>query len=485
MSTTTVSYQSTSQDVELEDLRRREAAAREAARRAAERAEQERRRAEEVRRRIERANAQVAEADENFQRIVAKLDEAASRLPDLTLSAPRLPVLSDDIAQDPARLEVFAQNLQARIERFERQVDEAIDLAERLLQRRIAKAEAWQRSTDLEQQFAQRIDACKTMAARLGRVFNDVVVSARPDSDIELEEVEEYEQALRAQVDALNAQHADLSARLEVRARAATLAGPAVDARDATAAIAEYDDARRSAAREALLRHRDAAMRESRLTAECLSRATCNLIDEALEEAHLQDQRSRVTRWIAQEKQRRDGIERSLALLQSVPELVQDDALLSRRWVVLSGRLQRIAGGLEAFRPDVDREYEQLRCDARRLVNNAYASADWVERMRDEDFEVYEREDGAGLLVVDLDHPEVWLEASQKLAEDGGILTILELKTDTAPADEAQVTNVVCSRLDEVAGKRTPKVATQAEELERKQRITRAIRPAIKRDSSA
>ncbi|MCB1628672.1 MAG: hypothetical protein KDI48_13185 [Xanthomonadales bacterium] len=485
MSTITGSYQSTSEDAELEELRRKEAQAREAARIAAERAERERRRAEAERRRVERSHAAIAERNEQFQRVVAKLDEAAGRLPDLELSAPRLPVLGGDVAGEADRLETFAQDLAERVQRFERKVDAAIAQAEYLLQRRIAKAEAWQRCADLEQQCKHLAGASQDLVERLGRSDSAPVLPTRPQAEAELEAVLAYEAVVREGLATLGTHHAELNARLQARERAAELAGPAVTARSAATALQDFDDVRRNSARQALLRHRDERLDEAELEFGQLPAALRDLLDGAVEDAHLQDQRSRVTRWIAQEKQRRDGIERALALLQRVPDLVHDDATLSRRWSVLSARLQGIAGGLEAFGPDVDREYEQLRRDARTLLNGHYASADWVERMRGQGFEVYEREDGAGLVVVDLDHPGIWLEGIEQRAEDGGVLTTLELKTDAAPADEAQVTDAVCSKLREVAGKITPKVASQSEELERKQQITRGIRPAIKRGSSA
>ncbi len=482
MSTTTVTYDSTTLDIAIADLRRIEAEARAAARKAAREAERERRREEQERQRIERASTAIAQHEESFQRAVATLDEAARRLPDLMLVAPKLPVLGSDFAGDLAQLEAYAKQLQTSVTRFEQQLHAAIEHATNLLQRRIAKAKAWQHCLDMEQQHAQRQEACAALAAHLGHPFTAMAVPERPGTDAELESVQTYEKALQSQLEALGKEHAELCSRKAARSRAAALAGPTVVAEQGTASLKRYETERREAARSALLKHRDETLQEFGLTMEQLPDSVCNLIEGALEDAHLQDQRDRITYWIAHEEQRRSGVTRVLEVLQCAPDLVHDDRYLGHRWSVLSGRLQRIAGGLEDFGPDVDREYEQLQSDAARLRGKAYASVDWIQRMREEDFEVLERDDGNGLYIVDLTHPEVWLEVSEPLEAEGALVRELNINADTTQADEAGVTDSVCKRLAKVAGKTSPQVKSDSVEIERDRHIKRRTRPAKKRE---
>jgi hypothetical protein len=479
MSTTTVSMRSTTRDAEIEELRRREAEARKAARRAAQRAEEQRRREEALRRRIAAANRIIADEESRFQSVVARLDAAARRLPDLALKAPELPALSSGIAQDPARLEAYAAALKAEVENFSRRLDGAIAEAERLLERRLKKAAAWRTAADLERQMEWCAQASREAAARLRETLAIVALPAKPHPEAELEVVEAYVAALRRNLEALNRQHASLCARLEARERAVALGGSRVQSQDAAEAHARHEAERVAAAQAALRAHLQARLAAADLALEDLPEGLRGLIDDALAQAHCQDQRERITRWIAREKQSRDGVRRALELIGNTPDLAHDDPRLARRWESLLAQLQRIASGLEAFTPGIEREYAQIQADARRLLSTAFTKADWVQAMSEQGFEIFERADGEGLIVVDLDHPEVWLEATPLEAERGGFAAVLELKTDAeSPKDEAQVTDSICAKLAQAAGGAKPDVKTEAEVIERKSRITRGRRPA-------
>lgn len=461
MSTTTVSVRSIARDIEIKELRRREAEAREA-----------------NRRRIGVAHQTIAMQESHFQSAVARLDAAASRLPDLELSAPNLPALSGDIANNPARLEAYASQLTAEVAQFERRLNAAIAEAERQLARRIAKAAAWRSAANLEQQLDLRTQASLEIAIRLKEGVTFASSPEKPHAEAELEEVEAYVTALRLQLEHANHLFASLRARAAVRTRASALAGTQVATQSADAAHVRHEENQIATAQAVLRSHLDSALSNSGLRRNDLSEGALALIDDALAYAHCQDQRERVTRWIAREQQRREGVTRALTLMQSAPNLVHDDQTLARRWASLLVQLQRVAGGLDDFTPTVEREYEQIRVDARRLLNTAYTKADWVQAMCEQGFEIFEREDGHGLIVVDLGHPETWLEATELELEQGGFAAVLELKTDVAPVDEAKVTADICAKLAKTTNTATPDVTIQAEIIERENRITRARRPA-------
>lgn len=468
MSTTTVSVRSTARDSEIEELRRREAELRET-----------------IRRRIGVASETIALQEKRFQSAVARLDEAARRLPDLALSAPTLPALSGDIASNPARLEAYATQLTAAVGQFDRQLDSAIAEAERQLARRIARAAAWRNAADLEQQLDLRLQASQEVAARLHERVTIAPTRQRPLAEAELEAVEAYVVALQQQLEHANRQFASLRTRAETRTRASALAGTRVTTQTAEAAHDRHEANQTARAQASLRSHLDSTLMNSGLQMKDLSEGARSLIDDALAYAHCQDQRERITRWIAREHQRRDGIARALTLMQTAPNLVHDDKALAQRWENMVARLQRVAGGLDDFTPSVEREYEQIRADAHRLLNTAYTKADWVQAMSEQGFEIFEREDGQGLIVVDLDHPETWLEATELEGEQGGFAALLELKTDAAPTDEASVTADICAKLANASSKVTPDVTSQAEIIEHETRITRARRPAKARKTFA
>lgn len=500
MSTTTVSFRSTTRDVDLAAVRRRESVAREAARearrqaeaarrrqqQARRQAEEERRREAERQRRLTRANRTIAEQEGRFQGLVARLDEAARRLPDLTLSAPRLAALDAGTAQDPARLEAYAARLTADVAGFAGQVEGALAEAERRLARRLAKAAAWRRATDLEQQLEQAAAQTRAAAMQLGTAVAAVAGPARPHPEAELEVVEAYEAALRGRLVEAQGQRDRLQAQVRSRERALALSGASVQTRAAGEVLNAHAQAQRDQAVAALAAFRDAELARAGLRLDALPAALQAQLAEAVAAAPTQDYRPGITRWIARERQRRAGVERALALLQCAPELVHADPGLAGRWASLAEQLQRIAGGLEDLHPSVEREYEQLRADAGRLVNAAFTRADWVQAMCAQGFEVLERQDGQGLVVVDLDQPEIWLEATEYEDAQGSFAATLELKTDAAAlTGESGITETICAKLARAAATGTPEVVTEAAVVEHEERIQRARRPTMARKTFA
>lgn len=478
MSTTTFTYESTPDPVDMAHLRAIEAEARAEARRLA---KLERQREEQERQRIERAQALIAEQENIFVDAVARLDVAASRLPDLMLTAPKLPSMDESIAGNVEQVEAHASELKSIIERFGRQLDDAIKRAEYLLERRIEKAKAWRRAIDLANQHAWLTDACRNLASRTGGSFTTIALPQRPGSDAELEKVLEHEQELRIDVEALNRSYVALSTRMAGQARAASLAGPAVATRHADVCLEQQEVERRDAARTALIAYRDQQLREAGLTLQELSAAVCRQIDAALDEAHLQDQLFRLDQWILAEKQRLDGVKRATILLQGVPQLVQEDPRLARRWCALATRLQTISSGLEAFEPEVDHEYDQLQRDAQLLRNSMFAKADMVCRMRQAGFEVSQRPGGEEMLLLDPRHPEIWLKVKTNRSETGGVGAIVEMMTDSEHSNEAVVIEDICSRLSQASSKTRPNITVQASEVERNSKIKRGVRPSHKK----
>jgi hypothetical protein len=480
MSTTTVTVRSTIQDVSIEELRRREAEARESARMAARRAEDQRRQEEGIRRRMNAANAIIAEQEGRFQSEVARLDESVQRLPDMALSAPVLPVMSGDIARDPDRLEDHAAHLSGMVQRFSQQLDHQIERAERVLARRVAKAAAWRSAADLQGQLDLRIQSCREAARRLGEPFTASPAPEKPQDEAELEAVEAYVAALLELVNVASHQSTRLQMRAFSRERATDLGGTRVHGSGSDESLSRHEEQKITDARNTLGACLDAALSIAHLHRADLPGAVCIMIDDAFAQAHIQDHSERITRWIAREKQYRDGVQRSLTLMQSAPCLVHDDPALSVRWNALLGKLQRIAGGLEAFTPSVEREYEQIHKDSRLMQNRAFALADLIQAMNDQGFEIYDREDGKGLVLIDLDHPAAWLEVTELESDQGGFASHLDLKTDEtlSSTQEAAVASEICRKLVRASESAKTGVTSQAVVVDHETSIKRGRRPA-------
>lgn len=495
MSTTTVSVRSTRAETSLREVRRREAEAREAARRSAERAarlaeEARRREARErevMRRRLEAANGAVRQQDGLYQQAVARLDEARRRLPDLALGAPALAAPGSDVAGNPDKLEAHAAQMALAVERFTRELDTAIGEAERLLARRLAKAAAWREAGDLERQAAALRQAGSELAARLDTAVEWPALPERPGSEAELESVQAYLAGLQDTLQELRREHDRLVARDEARSRAAALSGPGVLAREASATLAQHAASQGATARARLRAVLDMALASAGLDMEEVSAATQLLIEAALNNAHGMDRGEQVLRWVAVEKQRRDGVGLALAMLQNAPVAAFDDGALARRWQSVLAQLQRVASGIEEFTSSLEREYEQIHADVRRNLGMAFTKADWVKAMSEQGFEIITGEGDQGLVVVDLDHPEVWLEGTEMESPEGDYVVVLDLKTDGqhSGAEEAAVTAKVCARLGDVAGAAAHEVRAQAEVIEQASRIARGSRPARARKALA
>lgn len=492
MSTKTVSFRTTAEDIDLARLRHEEEMARQAAREAAQRAHEQRQQEETARRRTAEAHRKIASADAHFRALVTRLDEAASRLPDLALVAPKLVTLSSDIVGNLVALEGHADEITAQVRGFEMRLNQGIAQAESRQRRRIAKAAAWRESSDLKGQIDLRRQSNRDIANLLGEAPDTTSLPVPPATDAKLEAVESYVARLRAALAAANSANAALKARQATRQRAASLAGSTQVTPAAGESLQRFDTAVQAAARKRLQDRITAALKASGQTLSDLSGTVRLLIEDAETNAGTQDQGDRVARLIAREKALSDGVTMALSLIRQPPDLSQGDPDLSQRWTNLLIHLERVANGQDAFSPTMEREYSQIEADARRQRNAAFSKASWIHAMAKQGFEVLERDDGPGLILVDLANPDVWLEATEVMqgGQTEGFGATLEMKTDAmsgtshpAAAPE-KVTADICSRLAKASEAGSHTVAV-TEVVERKGRIARAARPAKARRALA
>ena len=477
MSTETV-YYSKAREIKAAELRRREAAAREARRRAAQlKAEQKAQEA--ARRRIDAANVIIQDQEHIFQYEIARLDEATQRLPDLLMSAPELstPEYSNNTA--PEEVEVYAAMMTNEVSRFVEQLGTAIVDAERLLQRRLQKAEAWRNAMDLENNVKCRKQDVDGLAALLQLVPKEITLPVRPDSSAELEEVQMYLEAIKQSMDEMEQEYSNLISRQQSRERAAGLAGSQLRVNNVGKAQKEHQSSLLVSAKNSLIKMLDQTLDTYEMRLKDLPEATQWLVEDAISHADTSDKSEQVVRWIARTKQHLEGTRKSIIMMQEAPEMIHKNKQLSYRWSLLVERLQRVAGGLDEFTPDLDREYQQISVDAGRNICTAYTKEDWLCAMSEQGFEVFERENGEGMVVVDLNNLDVWLEAAEIQSNGGdGFGVSMELKTDvnSSPEQEIAITENVCSRLKQAMSATTDETNVHSEVVSRTQKITRGKR---------
>ncbi len=481
MSTETV-YYSKVREINAAELRRREAEAREARRKAAQlKAEQKAQEA--ARRRMDAANTIIQDQEHLFQHEIARLDEATQRLPDLLMAAPELSTPEISNYTTPEEVEAYAAMITNEVSRFADQLGTAIVDAERLLQRRLEKAEAWRNAKNIENNVKCRKQDVDGLATLLQLVPKKMTMPVRPDSSAELEEVQMYLEAIKQSMEEMEQQYSNLIARQQSRERAADLAGSQLRVNNVVKAQTEHQVSLLTSAKHSLRKTVDQSLSTYELCWEDLPEATKWLVEDAIAHADTSDKSEQVVRWIARTKQHLEGTQKSLIMMQKVPEMIHENKQLSYRWSRLVERLQRVAGGLDEFTPDLEREYQQISVDAGRNMCTAYTKTDWLCAMSEQGFEIFERDNGEGMVVVDLNNLDVWLEADEIQSNEGdGFGVSMELKTDANSSSEQEITTTenVCSRLKQAMRATTDETDVHSEVVSRTQKISRGKRPARK-----
>lgn len=471
MSNTTISVTQAAEAARLADIRQQEEAAR---------------RARIERERSAQALSQLLQQEERLHAIQSLLDEASARLPDLRR------VTAFEWAEPPsekagaAQLESHLSQVRQQLDSFERDVENAINQAEVQLQRREATAAAWHASQDNEAQWRMNHQAMAELSQRLGQSPRRESMHNRPATDAELETVQAHVERLQIAITRQAAVLSVLRSETMTLARAGETAGVTVTGvRGAQEALAQHDAKAVAQSRARFEASLVQAMAANAVRSEHLPEGVQRLIEGARQMSADKDWSVTLQDWMAREATRRHDTARALVMLSSPPEGVVEDESLSRRWQQLTPHLQAVMSGHETMRSDLEAEFVQLGRDAQRQLNYRLSRAAWFARLASQGLEVLEREDGEGLVVIDLTCPETWLEAQEIEGENGEFAATLELMTDAAPGslDEEAQTASVCDRLGKASGQKTDKVKAESEVLERKKRITRARKPALKTQS--
>lgn len=428
------------------------------------------------------ARTQIQAEECRYQKIQERLDEAATRLPDLKFTGLVWQAPPPDATLEA--LNVYLSTIRGQIDGFDREANRAIQHAEALLKRRQAKARAWQRSQDIEAQQLLNKEACQTLAERLGHVAPREAFPPRPSREAELEEVESYLAACEAVLKRQSESLTRLRQQAQHLAQARKTSGPAIgDIPDAQAALAAHSQAEIDAALARFNASLQQALGAHRLQWAQLPGSMQHYLDAARAMAADNPHRdwSRTLHdYLGRESRRRADIERARQMLLAPPAGVYDDPELHGRWERLSQHLQAILGGLEYMTQDFEAEFAQLRRDIQQRLNNRLSNASLIAALEAHGMQVLDTEQGTTIVNVD---EHTWFELAEH-DTDKGVAHSFELQTD-APVgsiNESSKIAEACNRLTAAiatGNEPNPNVHRQLHELRGSRRIGRAHRPAL------
>ncbi len=467
MSTNEILVYRAEESARLEELRRLEA----------EQAKRERQR-------LGLAQHAVTQLDAQLRSLIAHRDQAARRLPDLTLQAPAWPTLSNT-ETTAFIVEQYAAQLERVTIRFEEQLQSAIKEAEATLADRLARTHAWRNAVALE----QAIQICQQDLVAASHALQEtppaLQIPDRPTNEASLPRIQRYLKQLQEQVDKLHQLIASAQNRKQAKVLGQRLSGNQVTVMStAQAALTDYDAQQRDKAYQELQTTLAKSLHEAQLSMTDLPTGTQTLLKASLEARECTNQlRERIRRLVARERILQEHATQALLWMQSPPDLVHAHPERAKRWLALLLELESVAAGLTPLSPQYGLEYEQIKSDAQRDLDRMYVEKEFVNALLEQGFNVLSEPDG--LIIEDLRHLGVWLEETQllELADDGGnggIATVLELKTDRPMTDsnhDEQVIASVCERI-QAASQRRGKVKGELEIVQRKKRIERGPRPA-------
>jgi len=468
MSNTTISVTEAAEAARLADIRRQQEAER--------RVRIERERSTHMR-------GQILVQEKRLCRIQSGLDEAASRLPDLELPTAFSWPTSPGEKAEAAQLETYLNRISSQLDAYEQQTTNAIKQAEYRLQQRQATAAAWHNSQDAEVQWRLNNQAIGEMGLRLGQHQNSEAQPSRPTQDAELEVVEDYVARLLSSISRQQFALAALRAQALNLENAGKLAGTVVTGvRSGEQALAEFSADASATARSRFEDSVAQAMAAHAIRSEDLSTGLRRLLEGARQMATEKDWAIPLNDWMAREALRRRDSTRALSMLSAPPEGVLETMDLADRWRQLTSHLQAVMAGHEHMSSDIEEEFIQLERDAQRQLNYQLSRAACLARLAGEGMEVLDREDGQGLVVIDLSRPDTWLEVDEYEGEHGQFAATFVLKTNAAEGsfDEDAQTTSICQRLSKATTQNDEKISSESEIVERKSRITRARKPALK-----
>ena len=479
MSTTTFNYRSTTKDFSISELRAREAQKRTENRIASQLVKKARKEQEKIEKRINNLNHHIQLSEEKLQNLTNKLDENIRKLPDLTLTAPRL---SFDINKnnDIEYLESYESKINIEVQRFEHQLDIQIQRAKQLLKLRIKKANIWKEIIDKELDFFSLLKICEKLAAQLSTTLHISQLPIRPKENAELEELNSYLKLIKENISKLKENSKNYETQIQARKRAIKLVGKTVNFKESDEAIFEYHNIKKKNSRYLSDKYLNKILNQNKLKWRDLPESLRLLISNALDHSYEIDWKQSIVRWLAIERKKRDDSVLALKLLQNVPDGVHESPLLSLRWKSLTNRLQQIASGLQSFTSSEENEYQQICKDSVNLINSSYTKTNFIHAMNKEGFNVFEQEDDENkLVIIDPSNLDIWLEGTEMVGENkNSFSVVLEMKTDSVDiVNKEDITEDICEKLNRAFDDNDNSVNFHSEIIEHKHRLQRARRP--------
>jgi len=462
MSTTTVSYSATAEEIELEELRAREERARQA-----------------MLRRLGAARSAVDAAQSRHATVLAALDQARGELPDLFYVAPELPVAPP--GEDAAEMEQYVAVLDRIVDATERQARAAIGVARNLLERRRKLAQTWQQIHDVAAALKIGNQSCKDMAARLGETFH-AEPGDTPSEDCSLEQAQTALRKLDRVAALLGQRRTALEKRHRVRGQARSSVGARVAATSAASTLGAWSEKQAMAARNSAKNVIEEALRASALDLSQLPQSLRTQIDAAIDEAADVDRTRQVADLVHRHRARLDGVAKAAGLLARPPCYADDStSAMHTRWRNLVARLQTVLCGHAEWSDSLEMEHCQVQEDCTRAMQRAYAKAHFLESSANAGMQFVGGDGEVTLMNID-DFDGYYIEQRHLPAEEGfGVVSELKKDPGVSADRDAAVTAAVCERLNNMSVSKDAVVDSGIEVLERKKNVTSAKRPELRR----
>ncbi len=435
--------------------------------------------AERERMRLNIAQSQVSQLDSRFRNLLYKLDDAAAKLPDLTMQAPAWPGPTESTSTADG-FEQYVSQLGVFVRAFEHELQQAIAVAEEILADRLARAAAWREIDSLQHAMSLLREKISFASSTLHEETPNFLAIIQPDRNASLGTLQQHLVLLHKVQHELSQMYSDTSRRLESRQLGIQLSGEVVNASvNAANTLLLYQNEQRARAVSAMKDCLAKALSSKGVSENELPMGTQMLIQFILEAEPTDQSKQLIQRLVAREAVLKQHSELAKKILLSPPDLLHANKNRSKRWDALVSELEQVMAGWLPLTTQHQLEHEQICVESQQHLDNLYLETDFVRALREQGFEPLVDQTNK-LVLIDLENPNIWFRETASFCTDEKTATIakvVEMETDAHDmgTDPAIIQNV-CERMCKL-GSSNNKINTEQAVIDRQNTIKRAKRP--------
>jgi hypothetical protein len=356
-------------EVSVEDLRRAEEE-----RRAAELADRMRREEEARQRALANARNATAQVHTELSSMQQQLNEAKSRLPDLTFCFDSLPEMPR--SGEVSEWQHHAATVSSLVNDWRNELEHAIRVAEEILRRRVRTQKAWQENSQLLAAHRANVEQLEALNQFLPDVRHNVEYGLSVlEHDATYEEIESFNESLAMTIERLGLEirrftniglNNDL---LATQVRAITTPFEMVMGADRTEAWKEYKRTEALSAFEAAFESRLATARWSEDNLPQDLALSLARIRSGIAKAENTDFFGR----LLQAAERKARMEAAQSMLNTAPSYIPPE--LTEEWRFIAVELEKVAFGHNALTTNLTRRYQSIHEASKLALTHAYVFA--------------------------------------------------------------------------------------------------------------